>query len=371
MGKAGRAPSGTVSVESIKGRIRLRFRVSGVQRTLSIGVDNPTVRKFAEFRAKEIESDLLTGLFDHTLDKYRPLSASVQQRTRIKYNRTVLDIFLGFMKWKSKEITKRSLEKYTVTVHYLEKSELGNLPADSITIETAQNFSDDLKQNLCPRTLKERITLLKACWDFSEMPHNPWNVILRRIKVPPTQPPHPFTKEEIIAILEVFKQYYAHYHPYVFFLFSTGVRTAEAIGLRWGHISANFTSIWIGESLSKGQRKPTKTNKARTIPIPLKLQEVLKSLKPKNAASDSLVFTSMHGGAIDVDNFTKRYWEPVLRKAGVEYRRPYNTRHSFVSNCLENKMNPVTIAAITGHKVETLFEHYAGLISVPSIPDLF
>jgi integrase len=286
---------------------------------------------------------------------------------------SVIEVFSAFIKWKAKEIDKRSLEKYNVTLQTLKVSIFGKFPAIDLTEDEAQYFSDHLKEEhkLSPRTLKERITLLRACWDWKKLPNNPWIEVRRRIKVPPTQPPTPFTPHEINFILEVFERDYSNYYPYVLFLFSTGVRTSEAIGLRWRHISPNFTSIWIGESLTKGVKKSTKNNKARTIVVTPKVRDVLEAIRPPKAKPDGLVFTSIGGGVIDVDNFTKRYWVSALEKAGVEYRRPYNTRHSFISNCLEIGMNPVTIASITGHKVETLFEYYAGLISPPVIPVLF
>ena len=46
----------------------------------------------------------------------------------------------------------------------------------------------------------------------------------------------------------------------------------------------------------------------------------------------------------------------------IDYRRPYNTRHTLISHGLEAGMNPVAIAALTGHDVRTLYENYAGLV---------
>lgn len=79
--------------------------------------------------------------------------------------------------------------------------------------------------------------------------------------------------------VEEFKAHlhYQHYYYFVFFKFASGVRTGEAIGLCWKHISDNFSTIWIGESVTKGERKSTKTNKARVIPA----NDVLLSQPPQ------------------------------------------------------------------------------------------
>ncbi len=195
------------------------------------------------------------------------------------------------------------------------------------------------------------------------MPDNPWSAI--RIKVPPKQPPKPFYIDEIRRILAQFEG--QHYYSYVLFLFSTGCRTGEAIGLRWKHIQGD--RVWIGEALVKGICKSTKTNRARTIPIPIACAPYL--IKPPSASEDDLVFTSVTGCAIDDDNFCNRYWKPALEAAGVPYRRPYNTRHSFVSNCLQSGLTPIEVASLTGHTPQVLFENYAGLVTKPKIPIFF
>jgi integrase len=259
-------------------------------------------------------------------------------------------------------VSVTTLDKYKATLNQLKRYS-SKLSVKSITSNEAKKFAAYLKPLYVPIVLKERIGLLRACWEWAKLPYNPWTDV--RIKVPPIQPPKPFTPNEIRQILAQFKS--QHYYSYVLFLFSTGCRTSEAIGLRWGHICGD--RIWIGESLTKGVRKSTKTNRARTIPIPTTLKPHL--IRPHNSGDDDLVFTTPTGCPIDDNNFCNRYWKPALEAAGVPYRRPYNTRHSFISNCLQQGLSPVEIASLTGHQLETLYTHYAGLVSKPQIPVLF
>jgi integrase len=130
--------------------------------------------------------------------------------------------------------------------------------------------------------------------------------------------PKPFTSEEIKAIIQGFKtdKYYSHYVEFVEFLFGTGCRTGEAIGLCWKHLSGDCSTVWIGESLSRGVRKSTKTNRARTIALTPKLQDILISLKPENIDPELPVFTSSKGNYIDDHNFRNRAWKSVLSKVG-------------------------------------------------------
>jgi len=66
-----------------------------------------------------------------------------------------------------------------------------------------------------------------------------------RVKVCPKQMPRPFSKEEMGAIIQAFRtdRYYSPYGDFVQFLFETGCRTGEAIGLRWGHLSDDCSML--------------------------------------------------------------------------------------------------------------------------------
>jgi integrase len=114
-------------------------------------------------------------------------------------------------------------------------------------------------------------------------------------------------------------------------LFGTGCRIGEVIGLRWKHISNDCNQIWIGEQLTRGKRKTAKRNRARIITLTPKLQKLLIDRKPSNPEPDSLVFTAPKGGAIDDHNFRNRAWKNVLTHLEIDYRKPYNTRHTLIS----------------------------------------
>lgn len=195
----------------------------------------------------------------------------------------------------------------------------------------------------------------------------------KRIKPAPKQPPKLFSREEMGAIVHAFRsdRYYHHYADYVEFLFGTGCRTGEAIGLKWKHVSSDCSTVWIGESLSRKVRKSTKTNRARTIALTPKLQAILLTKRPAEFDPEGLVFTAPKGGAIDDNNFRNRAWKTVLTRLEIDYRKPYTTRHTLVSHALDLGMNPVMVAQLTGHDVQVLFKNYAGNVnSRPRLPEL-
>ena len=45
----------------------------------------------------------------------------------------------------------------------------------------------------------------------------------------------------------------------------------------------------------------------------------------------------------------KTCWQPAIKKAGVRYRKPYQTRHTFASMCLSAGENLAWVSKMLGH----------------------
>ncbi len=370
-----KTPKGTVAVEDHNGRIRLRWSCMGRRYCLALGLPtNKANLKAAQQKATQIELDFVSGNFDDSLQKYQ---VNRLKNIGIVTRVSAEELFRAFTLYKSERVAKRTLEKYQLTQQNLTQF-FQQKPAKSITTGEAERFVRWFTASgLGGSTVRARLMLLKACWDWGIKKRwvdcNPWLDLPLLVKVPPQQKPKPFSLEEIVTILQAFRTdyYYHHYSDYVEFLFGTGCRTSEAIGLNWKHISDDCSSVWIGESLCRGVRKATKTNKARTISLTPRLQQLLLSRKPLKPDPEVLVFTSPKGGPIDDHNFRNRAWITILSRLGIEYRKPYTTRHTLISHALEQGMNPVMVAQLTGHDVQTLYQNYAGcVVSRPRLPEL-
>ncbi|MEG4633858.1 phage integrase SAM-like domain-containing protein [Microcoleus sp. AR_TQ3_B6] len=137
----------------------------------------------------------------------------------------------------------------------------------SVSETVAEKFRDWLlsDRSLEPVTVRERIVMMNACWEWAQKKklvlENPWEEV--KVSVAPKQRPEPFTLKEINAIVQKFRSApeLNHYADYVEFKFGCSLRTGEAAALLWRHCSPECDRIWIGESLSNGSRKSTKTNK--------------------------------------------------------------------------------------------------------------
>jgi len=365
---AARTPRGGVAVQSVKERLRLVWSHQGKRYFMNLGLaDTKLNRLAADIRAKQIEGDIATANFDPTLNKYK---AQGFRST----DDTVAQLFEKFMAYKAKRLDERTVHKYRALLGHL-LAYFGQKTIGALMDRDAEGFREWMLQRVGTTTLRDYLSLVNACWVWSIkrgwIEVNPWVDI--PVKVKPKQRPKPFTKDEIKLILGAFRAHprWGMYADFVEFLFGTGCRTGEAIGLRWQHVSADFMSVWIGESMSRGRRKATKTNRARTIALSPRLMELLRARCPQNAEPDDLVFCSPQGFAIDDHNFRNRAWVDVLVIAGVEYRKPYSTRSTLISHLLDMGRSPAEVAELVGDDVATIYKFYAGNVSSrPRLPNL-
>lgn len=159
--------------------------------------------------------------------------------------------------------------------------------------------------------------------------------------------PDPFSPEEMKAIIAQFDGAMANQ---ITFAFWTGLRTGETIALRLNDINFETGRILVRRSVSRGVLKATKTDKARWVTL----------LPPARAALEAQVkLLGDSEGWVFPNPFTKRRWAndskitkrwtKALESAGVRYRRPYQTRHTFASMMLSGGEHTMYVAQQMGH----------------------
>jgi len=362
----------TVSIDNDHGKIRLRIkRPSGERISLSLRL--PYNQQYLNY-AKQIKYKLiqsyLDGKFDEVLSQYKSNQPKTLKLTEI----SIPLLFEEFIKQKEKEnLASNTLVSYKNILTHL-KSKL-NTPANSLTLNMSEKFITYLEEINEPSTVVRYFSLIKACWKWAKKAGyqvtdpSPWDEIVTK-KEKPKQPVDPFTQVEVTAIIEGFAQHptYSHYTDYVIFLFNVGCRPGEAAGLKWKHISKDYKSIWIGESVSRGERSSTKTNKARTIYLSPKIQELLKKRYSDHNLED-LVFPtdqrsekSTNGQEINDQYFRESIWTNVLNLVGIPYKKPYATRHTAISHNLSQGIDPFFVARQAGHDYQMMIKHYASYI---------
>jgi integrase len=366
-----KASKGSVQLRSVKGRLRLVWSVLGERYFLSLELeDTPLARKVAEAKANLIEADIISGNFDSSLEKYKPES---QKKSSLK----VKELVASFLKHKEKQVSKRTMEKYRAFGGHLQQFFATRSVGDMDEAQAEKFRLDLMSKDLEPSTVRTILGFAQSCWEWAIakqlVTDSPWAATQKLVKVPPKQKPKPFTKEEIQAIVQGFRghRYYSHYSEFVEFRLDTGCRIAEAAGLKFKHISQDGTQVWIGETYSRGEWKPTKTNEARWVNLPKRARQIVAQRMQQEHQPGNVIFPGPRGVPIDDHTFSQRIWKAILAEVGVEFRVFYNTRHTVISQALEAGMSPTAIADQTGHRVETLLKHYAGNVqNRPRLPDL-
>ncbi len=377
-----KASKGTVTVRSTDGRLYLRWSWSielggsGKRYEIATGLpDTKANRSAAELQARLIERDLTNRFFDPTLRKYR----GDRSKSRLAIN----DMFEKFIGVKTPHLYNSSLIKYRALLKDL-SGFFKSKAAEDITETEVVGFRTWLSdtRRLAPVTVKDKLYLAASAWNWAIedalLPadhRNPWSKLAASQKVPPKQRPKPFSVEEVRAIIVGFRTdpEYSFYVDFVEFLLGVGCRTGEAVALRWKHLNADCSSVWIGESVTvHGDRKATKTNEARTFPLTPRLQKMLLARRPSNVSPDVAVFPSRKGKIMSTRNFAKRGWRSVLDKLNIDYRRPYISRHTNATiSMFEYGENPGSVAQRLGHDPRTLFRNYLGDHGKPNAPPDF
>jgi integrase len=363
----GKASKGSVVIISSNERLQLRFSYGGKRHYISTGLaDTLNNRKLAEMKASEIEKDILYERFDETLQKYKPKTSlsTVTPITPIQKFKPKLDeLWNKYSDFKKPQVSPSTYVK-DFTKH---RNHIAKFPTRSLN--EASTIRDWLLNNLTPDAAKRCLTQIKACcnWAIEEglIDTNPF--ALMKIKQPKgaseDQDINPFTKEERDLIIRTFQcdRYYSHYTSYVRFLFFTGCRPSEAIALKWQQVTNNV--IQFRESVVVSEdglvlKEGLKTQRKRDFPITPEVQTILDEIRPETVNPESLIFTSPKGKFIDHHNFSSRAWKSILAKCGIPYRKSYQTRHTFISLCVEANINSTAIGRWTGTSAKMIDNHY-------------
>jgi integrase len=378
-----KTPRGSIAIENRENRIRLRWNLDGDRYCLSLGLNYTKVNlKVAQQVANQIELDILSCNFDPSLNKYRLRNKKSKLKSITRADNSLL--LESWDEWvESLNLSPRTQKNhYAVIRKMIEKAnpQLNN----SRWLEKVNNLS--------PGIWNDRLSFLRNCLDWcvskGYTDHNPY-IRLKR-KKSNTKAAKPFTKQEINSIILAFRtdQFcpksssykHSYYADYVEFLFLTGCRPAEAIGLQRKHIDLERNEVVICSVLARGDngetssnkrvRKETKTGNIRYLTMTDRLRQIMES-RCADLQPDCLVFRSPKGLAINDNNFARRQWKPVLEGLGIEYRKPYTTRHTMASIAIEQGIPLTGVAYLLGHKDTTMvMRTYGHMINRPSLPEI-
>jgi integrase len=186
----------------------------------------------------------------------------------------------------------------------------------------------------------------------------------RPVEGEPEDDVDPFSPEEQRAILAKLRD--GENNLVQFFLW-TGLRTSEATALNWSDVDFVGGTVRVRRAITreaKGVAEYPKTDAGRRD---------VKLLSPALAALNAqkaITFLAAEDGPVFVNPTTReryagshqiyRIWQTALKRAGVRYRRPYQTRHTYASMMLSAGEHPMWVAKQMGHADWTMIARVYG-----------
>jgi integrase len=344
--------------------------------------DSVLNRRVAESKAKLIESDIAMERFDPTLKKYQPQSYEAPSRTS---DAPVISELLIVQLWeryfahkkstlKAKTINKH--ENFTCLFQKIGETPLGDAIAVKAALEkvtTTSQTKDALMymSAACQWGLKHGLVTADPFKGMSsEMPKHQYMI---------DPQPNAFTEAEREQIIETFKtdqrpgMNYRPYATFVEFLFLTGCRPSEAVGLRWKHIAEDCSTVRFEGSIVqvKNKRvdsKGSKNNRTRTIAVSSRLQTLLEQLQTKRLHQEALVFPSPDGEEVPINyrNFSRRAWQSIVGpvKSGTT---PYCCRDTFITLQLIKGVSSAIIAQWCDTSTHMIDRNYADKLKLTKL----
>jgi integrase len=128
------------------------------------------------------------------------------------------------------------------------------------------------------------------------------------------------------------------------FAVETGMRRGEIARMRWEHIDLKKRTLKI---------PVTKTDQPRTIPLSRKACQILGQIQTR----------PIDGRIWELSDplYISKAFDRAIKRAGIEDLHFHDLRHEATSRFFEKGLNPMQVAAITGHKTLQMLKRYTHL----------
>lgn len=358
MGSTGRG------VEVRESSIRLIFRVEGKRMCETLKTDGkplaptPANIRYANRVADEIRQKIRFGTYVHA-DYFPDSEHSTSGRSITRGEQ--LDKWLLTQAHKANS----TLKGYRVAVDWWKQKLVPELPLKTLkhsdillALASEPTWSGKTRNN---KSSVLRLALQLAVRD-GDLAANPINGLEPAEHQAPQ--PDPFSIEEVDLILAgMAKHYGPQIEAYFGAKFFSGLRTSESLAMRWENVDWRRKQLLVADAVVLGVFKTsTKTNASRIVQLNSRAMACLKAQKPHTFMQDhGWIFPDPRTGQRWTDDEPPRelYWRPMLKRLGIRYRSPYQTRHTYATMLLMAGVTPAYAAKQMGHTIEMFLRTYA------------
>jgi len=258
---------------------------------------------------------------------------------------------------------KKHLKSYPQIINKVAKINeyFGSMEITQIKRSDIKNWVNNRLEINTPKTVKEYLIDIRGIINIAIDHEHINDNVAKDIKLPThhRKEIEPFSPREVKLILSKANMWMQYYLAIAFY---TGLRTGEILGLMHSDIDLHKGVITVRRNVTKGMVTTPKTKTSfREVPI-------LDELKPyiKRKLSKSLwVFSTEDGQVLKAFSGNRQnQWRALLKECGVEYRKIYATRHTFIVSLLKySDLSILEVAQIAGHSsTQMIVQNYGRFI---------
>ena len=218
--------------------------------------------------------------------------------------------------------------------------------------DIAQAVRDFEARRLAPNTIRIHLALLshlfntaRTAWGMESLT-NPVDLVKGQRPKLPGGRTRRLVDDELPRLLSAAAVYGGEIGPLITWAIETAMRRGEIAAMRWDHLDRKARVLLIPE---------TKTGTPRRVPL--------------STAALAVLDVRMHGLPRRIDgrvwgmrpDSVSQAFERVCKAAGIEGLTFHDLRHEATSRLFEKGLNPMEVAAITGHKTLQMLKRYTHL----------
>ncbi len=259
------------------------------------------------------------------------------------------------------EIKSSTLRDYRDSMNRYILPRFGNTPIGDINYLDIRKFVSELSGSAKRKNniLVPMRSVLKMAFLSGMIDQNPMDRIRNLKTVKPDI--KPLSMEEVRSFLARVSERYRDFFTVAFF---TGMRFGEMAALKWKNVDFQMKLIRVRETRVKGEEGRPKTKKSvRDIRMLPPVLEALRDQRKQTMGKSEYVFLNQYGRTLEPMSMNFHVWKPALKKAGLEPRSLYQTRHTFATLMLDAGEHPGWVQKMMGHEtLQMIYEKYYSYI---------
>lgn len=338
----------SVKVKHRKGKWWIYLHHNGRRKAKCVGTD----KRAAVAIAAKIAAKLALGEFDLAQEEKprRPFDA---------YYAAWLDTYARTHCKTSTSAEYESVYRVHLLPHF-GKRDIGEITRDDVKALIARIVAKGRTRGTVMRVLAPFREMFNHAVDDGHVAANPASNALRRSRLDAgaKRAADFLSREELAHVVTTCRTYEPDSYALVLLLARTGMRLGEAVSLQWNDIDWHSSFADVQRSYSKRRLSTPKSGKGRRVDLSDHLVEVLtaRHVAAKKHALRSgtplapWVFPGDEPGKpMDADNFRRRQWARVLKKAGLHALRIHALRHTYASLLIGQSENLAYVRDQLGH----------------------